>query len=129
MKENVELTDWGQKLPHGAKRCGGLGNCPECGYEYGDMIVDGQGRPNSFLLQQVVGFSRHCPIPKAHSVGVVVIECQKCFEKSWFHVEEPWALAVREFSPHSPFCGAVRKQLAGDRLEDALNDMNVFGTD
>ena len=129
MRKSSELTDWGQKLPQGAKRCGGLGTCPECGYEYGDMIVDWHGLPNSFLLQQVIGFSRHCPISKANSVGVVVIECPKCFQKSWFHVEEPWALAVREFSPHSPLHGKVRNELTGEELEDALGNMTVFRTD
>lgn len=121
-----EISSWGKTLPQGAKRSGELGGCPYCGHNYGDMIVSYWGIPDTQLLKQVIGFSTNYPVSKAHSVGVVVIECPKCFEKSWFHVEKEWALAVREFSPHSPSYGNIQKELSGDELEEALFEMNVF---
>ena len=115
---------WGKKFDPEFQRLS-TPLCPSCGKNLGDMIVDHRGAPDEFLLSYVVGYTTQGP-QKMHSVGIVIFECQQCYNFCWFHVEEPWALAVAEFAPKSPYFKRVQGSLRGEKLQDALMEMNVF---
>ncbi len=99
-------------------------SCPSCGKGLGDMITDYGGKPDEFLLSLVVGYTTQGP-RKMYAVGIVIFECPRCLNFSWFHVEKPWALAVAEFAPKSPYFNKVRGSVRGEELEDAFLEMNV----
>ncbi|HEY4511485.1 MAG TPA: hypothetical protein VJH55_01460 [Candidatus Paceibacterota bacterium] len=115
---------WGKKFDPEFQRLS-TPDCPYCGKALGDMIVDFSGKPDEYLLAFAVGYSTEIPSARG-SIGGTIFECPQCFHFCWFHVQEPWALAVAEFAPKSPYFKRVRNTLKGEELEDALMDMNVI---
>lgn len=101
-------------------------SCPNCGNGLGDMIVDHRGQPVESLLSLVVGYTTSQAVSKQFKFGAAIFECPKCLNFCWFHLEEPWARAVAEFAPKSPYFKRLRYSLKGEELLDALGDMNVF---
>lgn len=63
--------------------------CPDCDWDLLDNKTRQQVREKA---QAVVGFSLNSPVASANdlSVGIVIIECQKCSCLFWFHVTEKY---------------------------------------
>jgi len=68
--------------------------CPSCGWG-----------ANGKYFEHAVGFKiepKYTELDGSTKVGIVVVECQNCFEPFWFHVTESWAETFKEESPEWP---------------------------
>jgi len=73
VNEEVKIDAWGQKYDDSISYAPSH-SCPTCGIKfYGD----------NFAIY-IVGFSPIAPTPK-RDLGMVIMECPKCFAKFWFH--------------------------------------------
>lgn len=61
-------------------------DCPGCGRRIHHQDIH----------DHVVGFDKNPPFwSSAISVAAAVIECPKCFQKYWFHIEELFYLSLK----------------------------------
>ena len=90
-----EFLDWGvmnnESIPHSLDF-----ECLECGWKY--KTVD--------AFECVVGFTLlRRPIPNSiggEKIGIVVVECPKCFEKFWIHLQESSVQYIKNHSTKWP---------------------------
>jgi hypothetical protein len=75
----LRLESWGESFSNDFGHSPGT-NCPNCYWQ-----LNGMGFPQG-LFTFIVGFTTDGPISTREGVvGIFIVECQKCFEKYWFH--------------------------------------------
>ncbi len=84
---------WGTFYTPDIRYAGGW-QCLDCNYDF--------GYPNS--VKVVIGFSTDSPKFTGNDkmVGIVIVECPKCFEKFWFHITEDLYECLQELAPNWP---------------------------
>jgi hypothetical protein len=104
LNELLDLTpdsSWGVQWSSFLDRGDNL-KCPNCDWKF--YYLDGSNSIE-YKYETVVGFDLHGPLSKANLntvVGVLIVECQKCQKKYWYHVGESTAKLFKLRCPQWP---------------------------
>ncbi|MBI4155800.1 MAG: hypothetical protein HY507_01035 [Candidatus Zambryskibacteria bacterium] len=74
----------------------------KCGWSW---IQAAMAHSQGNRYEQIVGFDTNQPFQTAraaYSIGIVIIECPRCFRKFWFHIELEKADTYRDLCIHWP---------------------------
>lgn len=95
------IVPWGESWHPGIKMSRGL-DCPSCGWSW---LTGSLAKYNN-----IIGFSDQAPFETRGLgikilIGILIIECPKCFEKYCFHTDASFARMCKEYSNKWPKSG------------------------